>query len=381
MQGQATVIASGNLASPRRTIAGVLGQLYLLDVPASRATMMLADTGLPSRALDEPDFPISLQQELIICQALVRSLGQRQSPVVSLFLALDRMGIEHLGVLGMAMRHAPNAVEALRVCLDYPQLTWGHSRMIVSRQAGAAVFTFTMERPSIPDATDMEVDRLVDYCLVLDLLSSLRNIGDIVESGQAPLAIHLPFAQPVDWNVAQDRLPCPVLFSRPEACLVYPAALDESPLPRANPVVFRSFLSVAEKLSRMLAQDISLRERVARWLWAYTPPLRRAELARQLGMSERNLTRQLRREKTSYADLLAEVQCERACNLLRSGALTVTEIAYRLGYAEPAAFSRAFTRWTGQAPTRWRRGKSGVIDNDAAAVQEGVDAVHHGGKQ
>ena len=39
------------------------------------ALELFTDAGLPARALEEPDFPISLEQELIICMALVRRLG------------------------------------------------------------------------------------------------------------------------------------------------------------------------------------------------------------------------------------------------------------------------------------------------------------------
>ncbi|MCB1730812.1 MAG: helix-turn-helix transcriptional regulator, partial [Halieaceae bacterium] len=61
----------------------------------------------------------------------------------------------------------------------------------------------------------------------------------------------------------------------------------------------------------------------------------------------------------SYSELLARVQSERACNLLRNRGLSVAQIGYRLGYTEPAAFTRAFTRWTGQSPLKWRQAHRG----------------------
>ena len=76
-------------------------------------------------------------------------------------------------------------------------------------------------------------------------------------------------------------------------------------------------------------------------------------------MSERNLTRRLAREGTSYSGLLARVQSERARNFLRNRELSVSEIGYRLGYSEPAAFTRAFTGWTGQSPLKWRQSLPG----------------------
>jgi AraC-like DNA-binding protein len=355
MHDQTTVIASGNLASARRTVTGLLAQLVLLGVSDADALQLFTDAGLPARALEEPDFPISLEQELIVCMALVRRLGNDRSAVRILVQSMHMMGIESMGVLGMAMRHAATTVAALQVCLNFPQLTWGHSRLVVRRQSRVSQFIFTMQRPQIRNASTTDIDALVEYCLALDLVTSLRNIQDIVDSGGGPLYISFPFQEPADWYLIRENLPCPVEFSRAEACLAFPDAFDDTPLPRANPLIYRSCVSIAEKLSLMLAEEISLAERVTRWLWAYTPPLKRGEVASQLAMSERSLTRQLGNEGTSYATLLAGVQAERARNYLRNPGLTVSEVGYRLGYTEPATFTRAFTKWTGSSPLKWRR--------------------------
>lgn len=350
-----TVIASGNLATHQRTITGVLGQLALLEVDDPAAREIFSNAGLPERALQEPDFPISLGQELVLCNALVRWLGERKSPVRAFFAARSRMGIESLGALGMAMRHATTALEALKVCMDFPQLTAGHSRLIVAAQGATTVYTFSMERPVLHNTSPAQIDRLVDYCLALDVVTSMRNIDDILDQGEAPLSINFPFPEPADWHEIADDLPCPVNFCSESASLYYPITLQRLQLPRANPLVFRSFVSIAEKQSLMMAEDIGLTERVTRWLWAYTPPLRRGEIASQLAMSERSLTRGLRGEGTSYAQLMASVQRERAENFLRNGALSVSDIGYRLGYAEPAAFTRAFKSWSGVSPLKWRK--------------------------
>jgi len=350
-----TVIVTGNLATPRRTIMGVLGQCALFGLNEASTRDIFTRAGLPSRALEELDFPISLDQELNICNALVHTLPRQRSPVVAIFNATPTVGIEMLGVLGMAMRHAGNAVEALTTCLSFPQLTGGHSRFRVWRDAEQLLFSFTMTRPTIRPATKPELDDLMQYCLALDLVMSMRNIDCIVKSGCQPLRISLPFQQPEDWHELQVQLPCQVDFGQAEACIAYPVDLEDLPLPDSNPLLFRSYVSIAQKESRMLAEEFSLAERVTRWLWAYTPPPKRGEIATLLAISERNLTRRLRREGTSYSRLLAQVQEERAKNFLRDPAYTVAQVSERLGYAEPPVFSRAFSSWTGQSPNRWRR--------------------------
>ena len=350
-----TVIASGNLGTPRRTIMGVLGQCALFELDDQQVKRIFTSAGLPERALEQLDFPISLEQELIICNALVQTLGLERSPTYTVFSAMSNIGIENLAVLGMAMRHAATAIDALKVCLTFPQLTGGHSRMLVKQQRGELFFSFTMERPTLRNVSTESVDNLVQYCLVLDLISSLRNIDGLVASNEAPLYINFPFPEPRDWSELNLALPCPVNFSQSEACFAYAGGLEHTPLPNANPLLYRSYVFIAEKQSQMLAEEFSFKERVTRWLWAYTPPPNRRETASLLAMSERNLTRQLARENTSFSTLTAQVQKERAKNFLNNPALAIAEISHRLGYAEPAAFSRAFTSWAGVSPGRWRR--------------------------
>jgi AraC-like DNA-binding protein len=243
----------------------------------------------------------------------------------------------------------------LKIPLTYPELTMGHCRMVVRRREDAAEFVFHMDRPTLRVADEALIERLMEYCVVLDLTSSVRNLEDVVGSGEPPLGVTLPYPRPDDWAVVADELDFPVQFSAEKASITYPAAFDSTPLPDANPLVFKMYTSIADKLSLMLAEEVTLEERVLRWLWAYSPPLSRREVAELLAMSERNFTRQLSAEGTSFSELLARVQAERAGNLLRNPALSVAEIGYRLGYAEPAAFTRAFTRWTGQSPLKWRQ--------------------------
>jgi AraC-like DNA-binding protein len=51
-----------------------------------------------------------------------------------------------------------------------------------------------------------------------------------------------------------------------------------------------------------------------------------------------------------------DVRKELATNYMQGTDKSVTEITYLLGFAETSTFSRAFKRWTGQSPTRFREG-------------------------
>jgi AraC-like DNA-binding protein len=77
-------------------------------------------------------------------------------------------------------------------------------------------------------------------------------------------------------------------------------------------------------------------------------------VARELAMSGRTLQRRLASEGVSYQQLLDAARQEAAARYLREPTLAISEIAYLVGYSEPAAFHRAFKRWYGVTPEAFR---------------------------
>lgn len=73
-------------------------------------------------------------------------------------------------------------------------------------------------------------------------------------------------------------------------------------------------------------------------------------VARDLGYSRQTLYRRLKAEGITYEQLLDGLRRQLALRFMKEG-LSVKEAAYRLGFSDPAAFSRAFKRWTGTSPS------------------------------
>ncbi|WP_305971789.1 MULTISPECIES: AraC family transcriptional regulator [unclassified Mameliella] len=77
-----------------------------------------------------------------------------------------------------------------------------------------------------------------------------------------------------------------------------------------------------------------------------------AEIACELGMSERSLRRTLAAEETCYHDIRDECRRSMALALLKRSELSLSDVAFSLGYSDQTAFSRAFSRWFGEPPSR-----------------------------
>jgi AraC-like DNA-binding protein len=99
-----------------------------------------------------------------------------------------------------------------------------------------------------------------------------------------------------------------------------------------------------------------LRELVEDRLLAALPSgkVQAAEVAEQLGMSERSFRRRLASEGISFGEVLDRLRNRLALRYLADEHVSLKQIAWLLGYSEPGAFNHAFKRWTGTSPRQLR---------------------------
>ena len=81
----------------------------------------------------------------------------------------------------------------------------------------------------------------------------------------------------------------------------------------------------------------------------------RQTVARALGMSERTLSRKLAGEGTTYDDLVDQLRRSLALQYIKAPSISVSQIAWLLGYEGSTSFSHAFVRWTGRSPSAVRK--------------------------
>ena len=172
-----------------------------------------------------------------------------------------------------------------------------------------------------------------------------------------PVTVRFAFAPPDDASEHREFFGATIEYDAPAHQLRF----GEQDLARALVGADAALAGVLRRrLDKMLTQlpkpDDSLSSQVRREL---VDGLSRREpsagaVARALGVSERTLHRGLRAEGASFRQLLDAVRGELARAMLRNRAVGIAEIAFILGYSEPAAFHRSFRRWTGQTPLKFR---------------------------
>ena len=80
-----------------------------------------------------------------------------------------------------------------------------------------------------------------------------------------------------------------------------------------------------------------------------------ASTAARIGISVRTLQRKLAIAGLNYGELVEHIRFDQACRELRDSEVHLCEIAFRLGYRDPSSFSRAFSRWAGMPPRKYRQ--------------------------
>ena len=76
------------------------------------------------------------------------------------------------------------------------------------------------------------------------------------------------------------------------------------------------------------------------------------EVASKLGLGDRTMGRRLAAEDTSFAEILHQIRQDLATRYLADANLSVSQVAWLLGYQDVSAFSHAFKRWAKMTPAK-----------------------------
>ena len=160
--------------------------------------------------------------------------------------------------------------------------------------------------------------------------------------------VHGPLADPARYT---QRLGVPVHFNGDANMLAFDTANLALPLSQANPALYAHLQRLAmDELDALGSRSLGAR---IRHILTGHPDWGRDRVAFELDISPRHLVRRLAAEGESFKQLHDELRRALAERALRDN-VRADAIAERLGFADERAFARAFKRWTGITPARFR---------------------------
>ena len=137
------------------------------------------------------------------------------------------------------------------------------------------------------------------------------------------------------------------------------AAIKNMPIVSADPYLNKLLISHFEQaLSRRPTDRSSFRSSVENTIVPLLPhgKGRAGEIAPRLGLSQRTFARRLSLEGQTFSEVLERLRVDLAERYLTDERLSISQIAWLLGYQEVSAFTHAFKRWTGKTPREARSG-------------------------
>jgi AraC-like DNA-binding protein len=316
-------------------------------------TTLLARAGIAPADLDDIDRRIPFARYVALMRA-----GKALSGDPALALHYGAVDISQVSIVGLIGQASETMVEAFAQLNRYVRLvvdveTEHPDRFRLLSEGGALWIVDTRRNPgAFPELGESAFSQLV---------SPLRRQG----IGGALSAVHFTHPEPSYRAEYDETFGAPVRFGQARNALqVHPILLSAriGILPR---YVFGVLAAKADALLQALDDAESSRGQVERLVMPilHTGEVRMDAVAEKLGVSRPTLFRRLKAEGVTFAEVMDQLRQRMAMSYLGGRKVSVNETAYLVGFSEPAAFSRAFKRWTGATPKSVKdAGTGGVSD-------------------
>ncbi len=174
-----------------------------------------------------------------------------------------------------------------------------------------------------------------------------------------PLSVHFRHSAPAYLTEYERIFQCPVLFEQPVVEVRFPTTYLHLPITQHDPLMQEIMDAHAERLLQQFNQTDSLIRDVRRLIieGLAQATLTLESVSEALGMTPRTLQRRLRERDETFNSLLERTRKDLAMTYINQADVSLPELAYLLGYADQTAFQRAFKKWTGTTPGKYRKGE------------------------
>ncbi len=320
-----------------------VGLEEFIDAQGGRSTEVLSRAGLKRGLYQQPNRHISLKRYCDSMHEAARSTGNEHFGLS--FGA--QFAPEGLGLFGYYAITSPDLRSAIDGMQQYFHVFQRNSLLQLTTHQGICQLEYRLLDGDI-------MDRRQDAELTIGMLNNVLKRG--MGEHWSPLAVHFQHPALVDGGPHRDAFACDTRFQQARNVILFRESCLEQAMPDANPMLNNVTLGSMLQLAGLEQPALTWVQRAKSEIIELLPQnAATLELvAQRLALSPRSLQRQLAQEQYSFKSLLDEVREELARYYLNYDRLSISEVAYRLGYSEVSAFTRAFMRWQSMSPTDWR---------------------------
>ena len=345
----ATAVVPPAPASATVAIAFVRGMLAGLHHAGRDTDLLLERAHIASQVLSDPTARIPVDRYAELYNLINRQLDDEG---FGLFSQPIRAGAFEFLCRGVIT--APTLAEAIERSIRFLRLVLPDLAVRLVSNDEQACLCIRETRP-------LAIGRVFAFEWLLRLLHGL--LSWLVGRSIVLESVAFPYPRPAHAEDYSLIYTAHSTFGAETLSAVFAANLLDLPI-RRDEAALQAFLDGAPgKLTTLYRRDREMVLRVRNELRDALPASRSlADVASALHLSPRTLHRRLNEEGSSFQAIKDALRRDLAINRLAKTRQALTEIAAELGFADSAAFYRAFLRWTGMAPAHYRRRLQAAVE-------------------
>ena len=303
--------------------------------------MVLAEAGFDLALFNSPENMISFQERgRLMAHCVTRTGCQHLGLLVG-----QQSGLHSLGMTGLLAKYSPDVGTALRNLTNFMHL---HVRGAVTNltvDGTSAVVSYLVSQ------SDSQANDQIGDGAVAATFNILRSLcGPLWRPSQVVFA----HRQPEDIAPFQRYFQAPLVFDAVQNAVVFPVHWLNHSLDQNDPEVLGMLRQQVEALEDKYGKDFPGKVRRVLRAAVMTRQANAGHISAMFSMHSRTLRRHLQKFDTNFEELLDEIHYETARQMLEDSRMTVSQIASALNYTDASSFTRAFGRWSGLTPARWR---------------------------
>jgi len=304
---------------------------------------LLRSAGLSVSQINKNDVRIGVASQIKFLELAAQAL---KDPLLGFRLALDA-DLRQIGLLYYAAASSQTLGEALERAQRYSSIV---NAAITLKCLEAGNFTIALHYFGIARHSDRQQMEL----LVTTLIRLCRTLTGL---SLKPVVVRLVHRRLSGSSELERFFGCKAEFAANTDEIVFDKKTAQLPLVGADPYLNEILLRYCEQaLAHRRSNASSLRVMVEN---AITPLLPHGQarldaIAPKLGMSSRTLARRLSAEGLTFGEILNQLRSDLATLYLSERNLSISQIAWLVGYRGVGAFSHRCKRWTGMNPKRMR---------------------------
>ena len=333
------------------TTGWVLAVIRALEAAGEDSEAILADIGMDPSLLQGGHSRYSQQQVSALWRRAAAACGDGFCLQVA---AEVKPATFH--VVGYAMNCSGTLGRALQRFARYCRLISDSAAATLSEHGDCATLAFHFDTGGQPPI----------YQTVDTVLASVFSFARWIAGGHlTPVEVRVRHSAPSDPAPYSAFFGGPVFYGQNQDSITFSKADFDRPILCADEELATLLDGAANRhLDKRMAGRLAVRVRDLLIAQLHNGAPSKTDVAKMLNMTERTLLRRLKNEGTTFVDVVNQLREELAFQYLQRDGMTISEIAYLLGFSDEGTFSRAFKRWTGRRPSmvsrsvgRGRRGE------------------------